>query len=200
MQTRTLADQTIRDDRLARLREPHIVSLAELSKLIHSETGCWTPNFDPESGGIRAKVLFLLESPGPKVSETGFISQDNPDKTAENMTQLLENAGLSRFDVVLWNIVPWQMSEKHVVTPKLQQLKQAAPYTLRLLNLLPDLSAVVLVGKRAQRGWEHVALPPERHIEVFNCPHPSPQNFNSRPTERQIATSQLQEVAKLIPK
>ena len=152
MQTRTLGDQAVQIARVARLQEPHIAALTDFSNAIAQDTRWWTPYFDPDSGGSSAKVLLLLESPGPAVSETGFVSQDNPDPTADNMTHLLNNAGLVRSDTLLWNIVPWQMSAERVVTPSRAQLEQAAPYTMGLLDLLPELMTVVLVGAKAWRG------------------------------------------------
>lgn len=181
MQTRTLSDPAKRAERLARIHEPHVRALTDLSDEIAQEMRWWTPNFDPESGGVKAKVLLLLESPGPRVSDTGFISQDNPDQTAENMSCLLKLSGLDRSSVLLWNIVPWQMSAKGVVAPTSTQLEQAAPYTLRLLDLLPEVQAVVLIGLKAQRGWAHVLPQLTRTLPSFLCPHPSPLNFNPHP-------------------
>lgn len=198
MQTRTLGDQAVQIARMARLHEPHIAALTDFSDAIAKDMRWWTPYFDPESGGSGAKVLLLLESPGPAVSETGFVSQDNPDLTAGNMTRLLNDAGLVRSDIVLWNIVPWQMSAKEVVTPTRAQLEQAAPYTVGLLDLLPELMTVVLVGAKAQRGWKYVALPRERHVSVCTCPHPSPKNFNTRPAQREAAVAQLLRVTEQI--
>ena len=47
----------------------------------------YVPDFDPNNGGIHAKVLFLFEKPGPKTDPknkgSGYISQDNDDETAK---------------------------------------------------------------------------------------------------------------------
>ncbi|WP_194165304.1 uracil-DNA glycosylase [Deinococcus terrestris] len=152
-----------------------------------SRTGQWLPFFDPADGGVGARVLLLLESPGPVVSRTRFVSVDNPDGTAENMRCLLHLSGLRRSDVVLWNAVPWQMSEGGVVTPRPAQYAEAAPLTREVLALLPQLQAVVLVGKHAQQAWLAVQSP----LPAFSCPHPSPQNFNSRREEAAKALTAL---------
>jgi hypothetical protein len=42
------------------------------------------PWIDPDSGGIHSRILFLLESPGPKSSTghgSGVINIDNDDQT-----------------------------------------------------------------------------------------------------------------------
>ena len=98
----------------------------------------------------------LMESPGPKVSQTGFVSADNPDGTAENMSCLLKLAGLSRDRVLLWNIFPWQLGAQHVMVPGDDHLREAASATLELLSILPALKVVVLVGGRAAKGWMYV--------------------------------------------
>ena len=128
---------------------------------------------------MAARVLLLLESPGPVVSRTRFVSVDNPDGTAENLRCLLHLSGLRRSDVVVWNAVPWQMSEGGVVTPRPAQYAEAAPLTRHVLSLLPELRAVVLVGRHAQAAWGHV----DSALPTFACPHPSPQNFHTRREE-----------------
>ena len=107
MQTRTLGDEFVKAARLARLQEPHIASLTafvdHIRKTTNSHAPYWAAYFDPKSGGTSAQVLLLLESSGPQVSQTGFVSADNPDGTAENMSCLLKLAGLSRDRVLMWN-------------------------------------------------------------------------------------------------
>ena len=136
-------------------------------------------------------MLLLLESPGPKVSKTGFVSADNPDQTAENMSCLLKLASLSRKKILLWNIFPWQLSAKSVIAPSEKDLIEAAPATRELLMLLPELKVIVLVGKKAKAGWEHVGLKVDPGIEILHCPHPSPQHFNPKPEAAALALSVL---------
>lgn len=83
MSIRALASPAAVRARLARRDEPQVRLLNAFAAQIAADTGHWTPAFDPDSGGVGAKVLLLLESPGPKVSVTSFISQDDPDQTAE---------------------------------------------------------------------------------------------------------------------
>lgn len=51
------------------------------------------PYIDPLDAGTEARVLIILEAPGPKtnafntVPGSGFISSDNDDATAENLCQ-----------------------------------------------------------------------------------------------------------------
>lgn len=187
METRTLKSEEVGRDRLDRAFQAHVESLNQWTQQIQRESGHRLPYFDPADGGVEARVLLLLESPGPVVSRTQFVSVDNPDGTAENMRCLLHLSGLRRSDVVLWNAVPWQMSENGVVTPRPAQYAEAAPLTREVLALLPRLQAVVLVGKHAQQAWLSVGS----SLPAFPCPHPSPQNFNSRREEAAKALTAL---------
>lgn len=157
------------------------------------------PDFDPESGGIHTEILLLLESPGPKVSHTGFASLDNPDRTAENLSYLLKLAGIGRSRCLLWNILPWQLSAADVVTPTAAQVKAATPATLELLTLLPALRVVVLVGSKAQGGWKFVLPELSCSLPTINCPHPSPRYFATDPQAPVRALSALVE-ARLLAK
>ena len=194
MQTRTLGLEAEREKRLTRIYEPHIAPLTAFVDGIRKTTDphqpYWAPYFDPVSGGTAAQVLCLLESPGPQVSTTGFVSADNPDQTAENMSCLLKLAGLSRSKVLLWNIFPWQLSAEQVVTPTTAHLHEAAPVTRELLTLLPELKVIVLVGRQAEAGWEHAGVPVASDIKVLACPHPSPTVFltNQKAAVKTLAT------------
>ena len=62
------------------------------------------PWFDPWDGGSKAKILWLLEAPGPKATRerggSGFISCNNNDGTAQNTWETREAAGVSRSLVI----------------------------------------------------------------------------------------------------
>lgn len=55
-----------------------------------------TPAFDPTDAGLDARVMFVLEAPGPKAAAKGsaFISADNNDQTAAGLWQARTDAGL----------------------------------------------------------------------------------------------------------
>ncbi len=197
MQSRTLGDPAVKATRLARIHDPLIAPLTAFVDRIRRTDDphalYWAPYFDPKSGGTEAQVLMLLESPGPKVSQTEFVSADNPDQTAENMSCLLKLAGLSLSKVLLWNIFPWQLSAKQVVTQTTAHLREAAPVTRELLTLLPELKVIVLVGRQAEAGWKHAGMPVVSNIKVLACPHPSPLVFIPRPEAASLALSVLGE-------
>ncbi len=52
-----------------------------------------TPDFDPADGGTAARVLLLLETPGPAIGRTGFVSLDNATGTSANLRRFLAAGG-----------------------------------------------------------------------------------------------------------
>lgn len=159
-----------------RLSDDHIAPLIRLIEVWRSE-GNDVPYPDPLDGGIDAKVLFLLESPGPKAIKMGFISRDNPDQTAQNIGQALSDAGITRFDSVLWNVVPF-----HVATAaknknaSQSQVKSSAYYTQQFIDLLPELQAVVFCGDTALTAMKFLDI----RCRVFATYHPSAKVFNRK--------------------
>ncbi|MEF2279935.1 uracil-DNA glycosylase [Deinococcus sp. YIM 134068] len=194
MQTRSLGLPDVRGARAAQRLAPHVAPLNLWVEAQAAASGRWFPALDPHDGGVGARVLLLLESPGPVVSRTGFVSMDNPDGTAENLRCLLHLSGLRRGDVAVWNAVPWQMSENGVVTPRPAQYAEAAPLTRHLLSLMPELRAVVLVGRHAQAAWPEVGS----GLPTLACPHPSPQNFNARWRSAGVALGALVSARELL--
>lgn len=165
---------------------PHIQPLVQYVERIRAERGpeCSVPCFDPCDGGVNARALFLLEAPGPKAVESGFISRNNPDPTARNVCQLMQGADLARKDTILWNIVPWYVGESdrsRIHAVRRQDIAEALPFTKELLHLLPRLAVIVLVGQKAQSAAATLALSKITQVPLVNAPHPSARVFNAWP-------------------
>lgn len=120
--------------RVALLDETHMFSLRDFVRDLRIETGYGVriPHFDPLDGGNRARVLFLMEAPGPKAVASGFISRDNPDPTARNLKNLLVEAGLSarkpRCGIWCPGILATKVAPKFVRRPKRIREKAPLPY------------------------------------------------------------------------
>ena len=78
-------------------------------------------------------------------------------------------------------------------------VREAAPWLARLIDLLPSLELVVLMGKRAQQGWDTYRdshrVP--RGLDVLATPHPSPLALNGRPHRRDEISDALRRAATL---
>ena len=173
------------DARIRHLNAPHALPLTRFVKDLRRTQGTAysVPFFDPCDGCADARVLFLGEAPGPKAVKSGFISRNNPDETAKNSFELHQDAGLARCEVALWNIVPWYVGAEGKIRPVSESdLREAGVWLKQLLGLLPKLRGVVLVGDKAQRGFRLDIL--QSHLQIFESPHPSPSNLNTRPESR----------------
>ena len=174
---------SLKDDEQLRRREmltlPHMKPLADYVASMRQARGqeYQIPDFDPCDGGIHARALFLLETPGPRAVRSGFVSRDNPDPTAKNLWQLMQDAGIPRQDTLLWNICPWYVGENgHILPVNAKDIRAARPYLSELLGLLPCLQKIVLIGIKAQSATGYLSsitslsITPTYHMSalVFN--------------------------------
>lgn len=176
-QPRSLRNPSIRRRRLEMLTLPHIAPLTSYVHQLRDRGIGEVPYFDPMDGGINAKVLFLYEKPGPMTSSdpgskragSGFISRNNDDPTAEATFHFMEKAGIPRKITVTWNVIPgWNGTIK--VTS--QELRQGVDCVTELITLLPDLRAVIFVGKNAAKAKP---LLEGKGLHLSSSDHPSPR-------------------------
>ena len=179
--------------RESELWAPNVAPLNEMVRRIRRETGDETvPWLDPSGAGVDAKVLLLLRDPSNAADPitkqgTGFISPDNPDRTADNITWLRGQAGLLPSELVHWTAVPWRIADGVSVR---DQIRQATPFLKEFVRYLQGLRAVVCMGHDARKAWELAFpnLPPQKgwnrssraaqaDLVVVWCPHPSWHNM-----------------------
>lgn len=174
--------------RLTQLEQPHMISLTRFVKKLRTKMGpeASIPFFDPWDGGVEAEVLFLLEAPGPQARNSGFISRNNPDETAKNFFELSRDAGIDRKQTVTWNIVPWYIGSGTRIRPaRSSDVSSGVESLAELLQLLPKLRAIVLVGRQAQKAEPLIAkVAPQ--LAVFLSPHPSSMFINRKPENRDL--------------
>lgn len=135
------------------------------------------PRFDQASGGAGARVLALMEAPGPATVAMGaaaISSEDNPGPTATAYRRARIDAGLPRDHVLRWNAVPWALQgpvrERDVI--------EAGPFLGELLAELTELRVVVCFGNAAVNAMmrQLTIEPVSRIVPVLGVPHPSPAN------------------------
>lgn len=180
-----LAQAVEKERRLGLLNQARMKPLAEfVSRMRLENANKYIPHFDSCDGGVMARVLFLLEAPGPQTMKSGFVSCNNPDQTARNMNALITNAGIQRHDILLWNIVPWYVGDGKRIRPvNNDDLRESLPYTKQLLASLFHLQLIVLVGKKAQAATS--VLRQVTSLPFVATYHPSPQVFNISPDKKQ---------------
>lgn len=183
-----LGESAALESRLSQIDDAHISPLTDFVHRLRESMGegVAIPYLDPWDGGVDAEVMFLLEAPGPKARNSGFVSMNNPDETAKNFFEIAREAGIERKRIVAWNTVPWYIGSGRRIRPaNSSDIAQGIQSLAELLQLLPKLRAIVLVGSKAQKAERHVRdVAP--HIEVFQSPHPSPMFVNRRPENREV--------------
>jgi uracil-DNA glycosylase len=140
------------------------------------------PDFDPANGNEGARYLFVLEAPGPQAVKRGIVSFRNPDQTARNFRRQLEQAQIVDKDIAIWNIVPWYVGNQERTRIRAVQGEEVAigtRYLKQLLDLLPELRCIVLVGGAARKA--HVTLSAATAVRILSCHHPSPRVMNLLP-------------------
>ncbi|KNY20984.1 uracil-DNA glycosylase [Methylobacterium sp. ARG-1] len=172
---KSLVDPEALAARRALVTAPHIAPIRALAERISAERGAPVPVPDPLDGGVAARMLLLLETPGPAVLRTGFVTRDSANGTAANLFRFLREAGIPRADTLIWNAVPWLIHAKGALNraPRRAEVAAAAPYLAPLLDLLPRLSVAVLAGRFAGGAAPtFAALRPG--LPLVAIPHPSP--------------------------
>ena len=153
------------------LGEPHMEALAAYADQLR--VSGFVPDFDPLDGGTAAKLLILLEKPGPKTvapAGSGFVSMNTDDPTAKTIHRVMREAEVPRSGVVLWNVVPWWNGTMAMTAAE----KRAGAAELGgLLSRLPQLRGALLAGNAAwEWGRPHLL---GSGLALFRCVHPSGQ-------------------------
>jgi len=112
---------------------------------------------------VEARVLIILEAPGPMtnafnpVPGSGFISSDNDDATAENLWRARMQSDLID-GVLIWNAVPWYLGPTKR-KPRVVEKAEGGEILRELIQMLPELHTVVLLGEHAKETWRRFARP-----------------------------------------
>ncbi len=178
---RRMAEEAFRDDQVRRRYEDHIAPINRLVDELSVTGRGWMPHVAPMYGGVRARLLSVLRDPGPKTQTglgSGFLCMENDDATAEAISRLFADAGISADDIVPWNIYPWYINR----APTAEELSAGSEPLRKLIDLLPDLSVVMLHGVSAKAGWKrierlHRSLIAARRLVIIPTYHTSRQAF-----------------------
>jgi hypothetical protein len=134
--------------RLARIREPHVAALNDWVAAtcarpeLPAGAGATIPWFDPESAGVNARVLVLLQDPSAVASGNRFVSPHNCDDTARNTYDVCSAASLDYAARCHWNVYPWWINTAGADrTRSRMSLRDAAPIAATLLPEVLSLFA-----------------------------------------------------------
>ena len=160
---------------------PHIAGLERYRDALGARP-LPAPHFDPFDGGGDARLLILLETPGPSRALTRFVSRDNPTGTAANLRRALSAAGVARADTVIWNTVPWVLrdADERTRAPRASDIAAALAVLPGLFDRLAHLHVVVLAGRTAGLAAPVIqAVRPD--LAIARIAHPSPTYVNTHP-------------------
>ena len=197
--TAPLADPAAVEARRAALGAPHMAPLAALAAALREATGRPVPDADPADGGVRARLLLLLETPGPSWTRTGLVSADNPTPTGANLRRFLEAAGIARGDLLIWNAIPFVIHAPGAANraPRRAELKEGLALLPPFLRLLPRLRVAVLAGRAAADAAPVIAAA-RRGLPVLTMPHPSPTYVCTSPAVPHRIAAALAEAAAIL--
>ncbi|MGW4533575.1 uracil-DNA glycosylase [Nocardia sp. NPDC004340] len=133
------------------------------------------PYLDPDQGGIHARALILLDTPGPKAkmdSGSGLLSLDNDDPTAACLRKEYALRGVDWKDVVHWNVCPFPTSDPDGQSTT-EERQIGAQWTRRLVALLPYVRTVLPLGGNARDGWKRAGITGLYDFADRRVPHPS---------------------------
>ena len=185
---------------LEQLQTPSMQLLTAFVEQVRETREEAVPYPDSYDGGTEAQILLLLEAPGRRAVTSGFVSMDNPDGTARNLRGILEEVGLERSNLVIWNIIPWYIgTDEKIRAATRRDVREGLERLGDFLNLLPDLSAVVMMGRKAQqaRAFFEATHPDLRLLETF---HPSNQALTFDKSRRPHIAKTLQKAKALLGK
>jgi|HubBroStandDraft_6_1064221.scaffolds.fasta_scaffold418838_2 hypothetical protein len=172
---RSMRDEGVRERRRLMLDQLHIAPLAAYAAKLRERGSVEVPEFDPLDGGTNARYLFLFEKPGPMTAQngkrkgSGFISRNNDDATAAAAYDFWQEARIPREQTVSWNVIPWWNG---TVKISKEELSQGVQCVRELIALLPNLRAVVMVGRRAAKARPYLE---STRLKLFTSDHPGPK-------------------------
>ena len=196
---KSLKHEAERSARKRLLKHEHIAPLTRyVDAIISQHPDKSIPYFDPLDGGTRAQCLFVLEAPGQNAVRSGFISRNNDDESAKNFFEINVEAGIPREKTITWNVVPWYIGTGKKIRPATaDDIRAGLTYLNSLIDLLPNLQIIVLVGKKAQRVKRKLESQYD-YIRIFECYHPSPLVVNTNPRNKQKIIEALRPVSHIL--
>ncbi|MBC2637518.1 MULTISPECIES: uracil-DNA glycosylase [unclassified Rhodococcus (in: high G+C Gram-positive bacteria)] len=179
------ADPDVVAEKMTRIRDPHVRPLNALADRVADSAGLphgHIPYVDPDQGGIKARVLVLLDNPSTKAEAgtgSGLLSLDNNDRTARNCREAYARHGVAWSQVVHWNVVPFPVAGVKNGGSTAAERAKAVPWTREFVELCPDLEMVLLLGAAARDGWERAGIGRDLYVFPGNIPHCSDRGLNS---------------------
>lgn len=131
---------------------------------------------DPQFGGVAAAVLALLDNPSTKAEAgtgSGLLSPENDDPSARYCAEVYNNFSLTPGQVVHWTVAPAPIAGIKNGSSSAEERRRGARWLPELLELLPNLRVILLMGDMALDGWKKSGLARAGIVIPDKVPHPS---------------------------
>lgn len=136
---------------------------------------------DPGHGGTEAEVLLLFSHPGRTLERSlggsGLLSLENDDPASQVCFDHCVRVGLAFDRVTLWNAVPIPL-RPGVSQPSAADRRRGAGWLPGLLELLPNLKVVALLGTVPQAAWSATCA--DSPVAVENGPSAGQRGLSNR--------------------
>ncbi|WP_317451405.1 hypothetical protein [Gordonia jinghuaiqii] len=147
-------DKDYRDGLYRRRYDSNIRRINQFVDKLRSQRRVDIPYVAPTYGGERARLLILMQDPGPKTRLTnaggsGMICLENIDLSAARQKYFLNEAGIDVSEIVAWSAYPWPKPHPQTTASD----RDAAEALRSFLSLTPHVEAVILNGNVAKRIW-----------------------------------------------
>lgn len=165
--------------KLAHIRDRHVAPINALADRVADAEGFargLVPYVDPQLGGVDAEVLALLDNPSTKAEAgtgSGLLSLENDDLTARNCAKAYNAFGLTPGKVVHWNVAPAPIAGAKNGRSSASERVRGARWLRELLELLPNLRVILLMGDMARDGWMKSGIDAVGVFIPADVPHPS---------------------------
>lgn len=183
-----MRDPTFKRWQKEHLHDPHVADLnAFVDELAHRK-GDFVPHVSPEFGGVNARVLFLLLSPGVRTYDdngapgSGFLSVENTDDAAWRIADAMDAAELDVTDCVGWNVYPWFVKGMSSFTQRQRRpyLEEGSELLIHLIARLPELRSVLVFGDAPDLAWKAFGQKyprTRRSLKYFHHRSTGPQGY-----------------------
>lgn len=166
-------DKAYRDDLYRRRYDRSVRPINEYVDKLRSERRVSIPYVAPTYGGVDARLLTLMQDPGPKTDlanadGSGMICLENVDLSAARQKFFLDEAGIRISEIVSWNAYPWP--KPHPQTTRSD--REAAEALHGFLMLTPHIQVVILNGTVAKRIWRVLKEIDPARVANISC-HPT---------------------------
>lgn len=148
---RRMADPAYRDQQWERRYNPNIEDINRMCDALgEQKPDRSVPYVDPVHDADECRIVSLFSNPGFEL-ESGFVSVENDDQSAERAAGVYEYVGLRAEHVMPWNAYPWYVEEKkeRALTPA--QIGEGLKPLLAFLQQVPRASALVAHGTDAHK-------------------------------------------------